>query len=55
MQQTEPALSLAHYAQLARTPGWKDHCWHMVKQMAKDDPSLFGTLPALLVAAMKAG
>ena len=47
------ARSVAHYTQLAESPGWKAYVWHQVQQMARDDPQTFGTLPALLVKAMK--
>ena len=46
------ARSVAHYTQLARTPGWKEYCWSQVQQMAADDPT-YATLPALLTEAMR--
>ena len=52
MNPTPLSAALEHYVQLARTPGWKEHCWHMVKQMAADDPQ-FASLPRLLTEAMR--
>ena len=42
------------YAQLAGTPGWREYVWHRVNEMARDFPLVFGQLPELLTAEMKA-
>lgn len=45
--------ALEWYAELARTPGWKEYTWHRVKELARDHPSVFWRLPELLVQEMQ--
>lgn len=53
--QKQLSTALAHYVQLAKSPGWREYVWHQVKTMAASEPAVYGQLPALLVAAMKEG
>ena len=42
------------YAYLGSQPGWSEYSWHRVKQLARDFPEVFGPLPALVTAEIKA-
>lgn len=53
MRDQELTEALAHYASLAREPGWKAYVWHRVQQMAEQQPGLYAELPARLVETMK--
>jgi hypothetical protein len=46
--------ALRWYVHLASQPGWSAYVWHRVNEMARDFPLVFGELPALLTAEMKA-
>jgi hypothetical protein len=41
------------YADMAASPAWKEHAWHMAKEFAREHPAEFRDLPALLTAEMK--
>lgn len=45
--------ALEWYTHLARQPGFKEYVWHRVQEMAREHPSVFQDLPALLTEAMK--
>lgn len=44
---------LAHYAALAKTPGWREYTWDRVKEIARDCPELYRDLPQQLAEKMK--
>lgn len=47
------AQALEWYTHLARQPGFREYVWHRVQEMAREHPSVFGDLPAMLTEAMK--
>jgi len=42
-----------HYLMLCKIPGWKDHAWHMVKELDKDTSGLFKGIKNDIINAMK--
>jgi hypothetical protein len=42
-----------NYLKLCKIPGWKDHAWHMVKELDKDTSGLFKGIKNDIINAMK--
>ncbi len=47
------AATLAHYRKLYAIDGWKAHALHQVNLMAKENPDLWGMLPAEVMEGVK--
>lgn len=41
---------LAHYIELAGNPGWKAYAWARVKQLASEQPGMYGHFPERMKA-----
>jgi hypothetical protein len=45
--------ALAYYADLYAVPGWQEYVRHQVRELAKEWPDVFGTLPDRMTAEIR--